>query len=153
MPSISAVTSTLVQPAPIFGWPEPAPSPLAPLGKNPKEFLFRRTLPKSEPAEELARRQADKERVSTTKGRADRTTGPQRRERGGGRSGDAEVAAFPGFAGFTPQFLTQFIAQALMPQDQETGAAKPGVRSYQDTEDRANPDMVFGPVAPITTIA
>lgn len=152
MPSISAVSSALVQPAPIFGRPDPAPLPLPQPGKGAHEFLFRRTLPKSEPAEEPARRHAGKEKVSTAKGRTDRTAAPQRRERGGSRDREPEVAAFPGFAAFTPQFMTQFIAQALMPEEDEAGVAESGVRSYQATEYRANPDQVFGPVAPVTAV-
>ncbi|MBT3396932.1 MAG: hypothetical protein HN423_07100 [Alphaproteobacteria bacterium] len=49
--------------------------------------------------------------------------------------------------------MTQFIAQVLVPEDQEPAVANTGATLYRDTENRANPDIVFGPVGPITAVA
>ena len=58
-------------------WPARSRSPPPPeLGKKPDEFLFRRALPKGEPAEQAARRMAGRQRQTTTKPRAERAEAP-----------------------------------------------------------------------------
>ena len=96
---------------------------------------------------------AGRQRQTTTKPRAERAEAPQRRERGGDRRGrGGEVTAFQGFESFSPQFLTQFIAQVLVPREADPGLSGAGATLYRDTETRANPDVVFGPVGPFSAI-
>jgi hypothetical protein len=154
VPSISAITSPLIQPTPAFGRPEAVPAPPPDVGKRPNEFLFRRALPKGEPTEEAARRAGSRQKQTATKSRSEKAEAPQRRERGGDRRGrGAEVTAFQSYESFSPQFLTQFIAQVLVPESEVPVVANTGTSLYQDTETRANPDIVFGPVGPFSAIA
>jgi len=152
--SISAITSPLIQPTPAYGRPESVPSPPPEVGKRPNEFLFRRAIAKGEASEAAARRAGGRQKQTADKPDTERTEAPQRRERGEDRRGrGAEITAFQSFESFSPQFLTQFIAQVLVPEDQEPAVANTGATLYRDTENRANPDTVFGPVGPISAIA
>jgi len=154
VPSISAITSPLIQTTPAFGRPEAVPSPPPDVGKRPNEFLFRRALPKGEPTEGAAKRAGSGQKQTTTKSRSDRAEAPQRPERGGDRRGrGAEVAAFQSYESFSPQFLTQFIAQVLVPGEQDPVVANTISTLYRDTETRANPNIVFGPVGPFSAVA
>ena len=153
MASISAVASALVQPVPVHGRPDPVPPPPPEPSRNQHEALFRRAVAKAEPAEEPARRPRDKIRQTAGRRRADRAEAPERRARGTSRGQAVQVTLFPGFEGFTPQFLTQFIAQALMPDQSEAAEAQAGVGLYGKTESRATGDVFFGPVRPFAVIA
>jgi hypothetical protein len=68
----------------------------------------------------------------------------QRRERGVG------VTAFQSFY---PQFLTQFIAQVLVLEEQDPMIANIDTTLYRDTETRANTDIVFSPIGPFSEVA
>jgi len=154
VPSISAITSPLIQPTPAFGRPEAVPPPPPDVGKRLNEFLFRRALPKGEPIEEAAKRAGSRQKQTTTKLRSDEAEAPQRRERDGDRRGrGAEVTAFQSYESFSPQFLTQFIAQVLVPEAADPIVPNTAATLYRDTETRANPDIVFGPVGPFSAVA
>jgi hypothetical protein len=71
----------------------------------------------------------------------------QRRERGAG------VTAFQSFESFYPQFLTQFIAQVLVLEEQDPMIANIDTTLYRDTETRANTDIVFSPIGPFSEVA
>ena len=140
VPPVSAIASALVEPPPLPLRHDTAPPPPPPheIEQRRRQTLFRRAVDESAAQAKTPRpaREQDNQPPSD-RGPAAPATG---------------VVAFPGLGGDAPQFLAQLIAQTWMP-DGGQSRAHGATAAYGAAEARARPQMLFGPVRPVTVLA
>ena len=141
------MASVLAQPPAVQPWAQPVPPPLAD-GQQARHHLFRRAVREGAGADAVEERGRD-ETVREERRRAGESSRPANRPANGNTPPGA-VVAFPGFGGFSPQFLTQLIAQEWLPPLETPDVRGDGARAYGETARRIHPEIIFGPVAPFS---